>query len=363
MHTGGVQPFARRALATLASVHLFLREYPEARNVYREYLSLYPSSDWAWLARIRLGQTLTALNDPAGAARAYADAAAARETPAAGRVIALAYSSDGQAQLGAIADARRAAERALAERDDDVGDRYAVQPSMARLPAQGMFEPNPDTSVDGSVAGQANTQNVIVFKPGPQRIWALVFALPAIVSRWAAHGLVGDYRVAAVILHHVFMIVFFGFAVIVILRGVFKEKVIRLDHVVGTVCGYLLSGLLWGNAFVMVDILLPESFGISQRIAWQLDDVHSREFLYNYFSICTLTGLGYNDVTPIRPLADSLTWTETVFGQFYLAIVIAQLIGLKLAQPAIPMPAAGLPPTHERLRGRSRKDIQADDRT
>jgi len=28
----------------------------------------------------------------------------------------------------------------------------------------------------------------------------------------------------------------------------------------------------------------------------------------------------------------SLTWVESVFGQFYIAIVVAQLVGLRLAQ-------------------------------
>ena len=31
--------------------------------------------------------------------------------------------------------------------------------------------------------------------------------------------------------------------------------------------------------------------------------------------------------------AYSLTWMEVIFGQFYMAVVVAQLVGLKLAQP------------------------------
>jgi hypothetical protein len=46
----------------------------------------------------------------------------------------------------------------------------------------------------------------------------------------------------------------------------------------------------------------------------------------------TLTTLGYGDVTPIGPLALSLSWLEVIFGQFYLAVVVAQLVGLRLAQ-------------------------------
>ena len=35
---------------------------------------------------------------------------------------------------------------------------------------------------------------------------------------------------------------------------------------------------------------------------------------------------------PIGPPAFTLTWLEVMFGQFYMAVVVAQLVGLKLAQ-------------------------------
>ena len=46
----------------------------------------------------------------------------------------------------------------------------------------------------------------------------------------------------------------------------------------------------------------------------QLLNDHSRSFLFNYFSLCTLTGTGYGDITPIWPGVASLTWMEAMFG-------------------------------------------------
>jgi hypothetical protein len=57
-----------------------------------------------------------------------------------------------------------------------------------------------------------------------------------------------------------------------------------------------------------------------------------QRFLFNYFSVTTLTSLGYSDITPISTLALSLSWMEVAFGQFYIAVVVAQLVGLRLAQ-------------------------------
>jgi voltage-gated potassium channel len=67
-------------------------------------------------------------------------------------------------------------------------------------------------------------------------------------------------------------------------------------------------------------------------IAVQLSDWNLQRFFFNYFSVTTLTSLGYGDITPIDTFALSLSWLEVVFGQFYIAVVVAQLVGLRLAE-------------------------------
>jgi voltage-gated potassium channel len=173
---------------------------------------------------------------------------------------------------------------------------------------------------------------LIIFKPGWERHLALVIAVPTIISRWAAYALASDYQWIAAVVHHGLVLVFLSLAVGLILRGLFEGKVIRTDHFLGTVCGFVLAGVAWGNCYVLAELFVPGSFSVKPEIAWQLKDEHMRSFLFNYFSLCTLTGVGYGDVTPIRPGIASLTWLEAMFGQFYIAVVVAQLVGLKLAQ-------------------------------
>jgi hypothetical protein len=50
-----------------------------------------------------------------------------------------------------------------------------------------------------------------------------------------------------------------------------------------------------------------------------------------YFSLTTLTTTGYGDITPVDPFARSLANLEAVLGQFYLAITIARLVALEIA--------------------------------
>ena len=50
-----------------------------------------------------------------------------------------------------------------------------------------------------------------------------------------------------------------------------------------------------------------------------------------YFSLTTLTTTGYGDIVAVNPFARSLANLEALIGQFYLAITVARLITLELA--------------------------------
>jgi hypothetical protein len=147
----------------------------------------------------------------------------------------------------------------------------------------------------------------------------------------SSRGLSDTWRLAGLTLSHCLVIGFLGFAVVLVLRGVFKHKVIQGDQILGALCGYLLGGLAWSNLYQLVVLHNPAAFTVSPGLAWQLADEDTRNFLFNYFSFVTLTTMGYGDVTPTGPIATSLVWMEAVFGQFYLAVVVAQLVGLQLA--------------------------------
>jgi hypothetical protein len=51
-----------------------------------------------------------------------------------------------------------------------------------------------------------------------------------------------------------------------------------------------------------------------------------------YYSFVTLTTLGYGDITPASSYAKSLAILEAFVGQIYLAVFIAQLVGMRLAE-------------------------------
>ena len=51
-----------------------------------------------------------------------------------------------------------------------------------------------------------------------------------------------------------------------------------------------------------------------------------------YFSAVTFTTLGYGDITPLSSPAQFLSLLEAITGQFYLAVIIARLVGMHISQ-------------------------------
>jgi len=51
-----------------------------------------------------------------------------------------------------------------------------------------------------------------------------------------------------------------------------------------------------------------------------------------YLSFITLTTVGYGDLTPIKPAAQMLSMLEGLAGQLYVAIMIARMVALQVAQ-------------------------------
>jgi len=172
----------------------------------------------------------------------------------------------------------------------------------------------------------------VVFQRRWERILAFFTAAASIAITWSRHlPIKAEYAIALEITQHLVQAAFYAFAVTLILRNIFRAATITQDDVLGTVCGYLLAASMWRSIYAVTAILVPGSFAISPG----LNDVASpqgRMGLFSYFSVVTLTTVGYGDITPVRPPADALAMLEAIFGQFYIAVVVAQLVGLRLAQ-------------------------------
>jgi len=163
-----------------------------------------------------------------------------------------------------------------------------------------------------------------------RQVGLTLFALVLLSS--LAHYLLPSSQFAASVAFHAFLVALLGLAVAVVLRDLFHKTVIEGDDIVGAVCGYILGAAVWANLYALAYLFVPGAFSINEAIVKQVEDWQLKRSLFDYLSFTTLTSLGYGDITPVGQPAFSLTWLEVLFGQFYMAVVVAQMVGLKLAQ-------------------------------
>ena len=171
-----------------------------------------------------------------------------------------------------------------------------------------------------------------IFQQRRSRAVALWLGIVAAVVSWSAYVLPVSYHAPAKAAEYVLHMVFVGYAAIVILGAIFRKKLVRGDEVLGAACGYLLAAAAWASLFQVCELLAPGSFAVSTALSDMFADAQDRVALMNYFSLATLTSVGYGDITPLHGPATAFAMLNPVFGQFYIAVVVARLVGIRLAQ-------------------------------
>jgi hypothetical protein len=173
---------------------------------------------------------------------------------------------------------------------------------------------------------------LVVFERRRDRAIALAVAIVAVLSSLGRYlPSAGSYQASLTIVHYVLLTVFLGYAVAVILGNIFKKGAVVADDVLGAISGYLIAGFAWSSLYALTDSLAPESFTLAPAFVSLLSDWHGRTAVFNYFSMVTLTTMGYGDITPARAPATAFAMLEAVFGQFYIAVVVAQLVSARMA--------------------------------
>ncbi len=134
---------------------------------------------------------------------------------------------------------------------------------------------------------------------------------------------------------HVFSICFLGYTIVVILRYLFTGERVSLNTIYASLCVYLLLGVLWANAYSLINLVEPRSFSLvfAEDRGAELMRFGAGHSIYPiYYSFVTLSTLGYGDIVPISPAARMFAAMEAITGQLYLAVLVARLVGLHISQ-------------------------------
>ena len=126
-------------------------------------------------------------------------------------------------------------------------------------------------------------------------------------------------------------ILFFLVIVISLIRQIATARKVSAGVILESLAGYLLLGLIFSIFIIFIMQNDPDAFSSPPQ-----QHARSEESLGTsvpvYFSFVTLASLGYGDIVPLKPYTRSLATLTTVPGQFYIAIIVALLVGKFSAQ-------------------------------
>jgi len=127
-------------------------------------------------------------------------------------------------------------------------------------------------------------------------------------------------------------LLFFAYVTLTELRSVLKQKRITRESISMSVSVYLLLGLTWGLFYILLFDFQPQAFNFGGTPAPSEQQVTP---VLIYFSLTTLATVGYGDITPATLQARYAAVSEGIAGQFYLAILVARLVGMQMNQSSI----------------------------
>jgi hypothetical protein len=138
-----------------------------------------------------------------------------------------------------------------------------------------------------------------------------------------ALGIFYELGTFATVLVYTFLFLYFVIIEHELLVQIFKSKVITFNVIFGAFTGYILIGILGSFIFQSVYTIYPGSFSLTGD---------SMEELF-YYSFITLTTIGYGDIAPLSPMARNVAILLGLVGQFYIATIMALIIGKFFQKP------------------------------
>ncbi|MCR9089262.1 MAG: potassium channel family protein [Rhodobacteraceae bacterium] len=153
--------------------------------------------------------------------------------------------------------------------------------------------------------------------PGP-----VVAGSVAVLLLYGALGVLNVFTRAAWIdnmLLSLSSLVLLGGLVIVFMQLVEPMRSDR-EKLFSAVFGYFLVAWLWAYLYWRIETYMPG--------AMNFPDVGAGGgSAYLYYSLVTLTTLGYGDITPLLPIPRILAALEAALGTLYVAVLIGQIVG------------------------------------
>jgi Ion channel len=156
--------------------------------------------------------------------------------------------------------------------------------------------------------------------------WSTIpIAGASIILSWSSHY----YPVRSLLIANYSILgIFLSIVTISLFAYLGKEGNITKDRLYVSVSLYFLIGLTWFALYSLINAIRPGSFTEAGIVL--TDNIHWSKMLY--FSLTTLTTLGYGDIVPVKPTARMIATLEAVAGVLYIAITVARLVAARTSE-------------------------------
>lgn len=168
------------------------------------------------------------------------------------------------------------------------------------------------------------------FPPRWRRLLATLWVLDVALLLWSRGT--GDPEMAIVLFTaaRVAALLLLVACVTGTLRYVLASPRVTLDTIFAAIVAYQLAALAFAVLYHLIATSAPHSFALPPDAPGE--EHESLLVRMIYFSFVTIATLGYGDIVPHTPLTQMIATVEATLGQFYIAVVIAWLVGLHAAQ-------------------------------
>ena len=115
---------------------------------------------------------------------------------------------------------------------------------------------------------------------------------------------------------------------------VFTANTVTMETLAGACCGYFLLAAIFASIYSILLQFDPQALSLWPGATIPPDQLtfQGQEYgVLGYFSIATLTTLGYGDIVPNSTATRSTAAVEALIGQLYIAVVIARMIGMYIS--------------------------------
>ena len=121
---------------------------------------------------------------------------------------------------------------------------------------------------------------------------------------------------------------FFLFIIVNLMIKVARSKDVSITEFTESINAYLLFGIAGSMIFYTIYKDFPGAYDMP-------DTAHQGVSNFIYYTFVTLSTLGYGDITPLSPIARSMSIFFSVSGQLYMAMIVAVLVGKYLSKKAL----------------------------